>query len=57
MLCLIRRLVTDERGATAVEYALIAALVVISMIAALNNVASTTSNMWNNVSTEVRKNT
>ncbi len=57
MLCLIRRLLQDERGATAVEYALIAALVVISMVAALNNVASTTTNMWNNVSNEVRANT
>jgi pilus assembly protein Flp/PilA len=57
MLCLIRRLVKDERGATAVEYALIAALIVISMVAALGNVASTTTNMWNNVATEVRANT
>jgi pilus assembly protein Flp/PilA len=57
MLCLIQRLVKDERGATAVEYALIAALIVISMVAALGNVASTTTNMWNNVATEVRANT
>ncbi|HEX8444372.1 MAG TPA: Flp family type IVb pilin [Allosphingosinicella sp.] len=57
MLCLIRRLVQDDQGATAVEYALIAALVVISMVAALNNFASTTTSMWNNVSNEVRANT
>ncbi len=57
MLRLIGRLSQDERGGTAVEYALIASLIVISMIAALNNVASTTINMWNNVSNEVRTNT
>ena len=57
MLRLIRGLSQDEKGATAVEYALIASLIVISMIAAFNNVASTTTNMWNNVSNEVRANT
>jgi pilus assembly protein Flp/PilA len=57
MLRLIGRLSQDERGATAVEYALIAALIVIAMISALNNVAGTTTNMWNNVSNDVRANT
>ncbi|HJT39687.1 MAG TPA: Flp family type IVb pilin [Sphingobium sp.] len=42
-----------ERGATAVEYALILALVVLAMIAALSNVATRTIGMWNNVATEV----
>lgn len=42
-----------ERGATAVEYALIIAMVVLAMIAALNNVATKTTGMWNNVATEV----
>ncbi|KQN04758.1 pilus assembly protein [Sphingobium sp. Leaf26] len=44
-----------ERGATAVEYALIIAMVVLAMIAALNNVANKTTGMWNNVATEVTK--
>lgn len=42
-----------ERGATAVEYGLIIALIVLAMITALTNVANKTTNMWNNVSTEV----
>lgn len=42
-----------ERGATAVEYGLILALVVLAMIAALSNVANKTVGMWNNVATEV----
>ena len=57
MLRLIARITQEERGATAVEYALIASLIVISMIVAFNNVAGTTTNMWNNVSNEVRENT
>ena len=57
MLRLIARVTQDERGATAVEYALIASLIVLSMIVAFNNVANTTTNMWNNVANEVRENT
>jgi pilus assembly protein Flp/PilA len=47
------RLARDSRGATAVEYGLILSLIVLAMIAALMNVASTTSGMWNNVATKV----
>lgn len=42
-----------DRGATAVEYGLIIAMIVLAMIAALNNVATKTIGMWNNVATEV----
>lgn len=49
------RLTRCQRGATAVEYALIIAMVVLAMIAALNNVATKTTGMWNNVATEVTK--
>jgi pilus assembly protein Flp/PilA len=44
-----------ERGATAVEYGLIIAMIVLAMVAALNNVATKTTDMWNNVATEVTK--
>lgn len=47
------RLGKDERAASAVEYALILALIVLAMMAALQQVASSTINMWNNVSTQV----
>ncbi|CAM8667766.1 MULTISPECIES: Flp family type IVb pilin [Sphingobium] len=49
------RLIRCERAATAVEYGLIIAMVVLAMIAALNNVATKTTGMWNNVATEVTK--
>ena len=42
-----------ERGATAVEYALMLGLIVLGVLVALTNVATKTTGMWNNVSTEV----
>ena len=43
----------DSRAATAVEYGLIVALIVIVMIVALKQVASANTNMWQLVSTKV----
>lgn len=48
------RLLRCDRAATAVEYGLILALVVLAMMAALIEFASTTTGMWNNVSTAVQ---
>ena len=45
----------DERGATAVEYALILALIFLAVVGAVSTVASTTIQMWNNVSAAVTK--
>jgi pilus assembly protein Flp/PilA len=47
------RLLGDKKGATAVEYALIIALIVIAMVGALNGLSSKTNSMWNNVATTV----
>ncbi len=46
---LIRKLVRDRKGGTAIEYGLIAALIVITMIAAFVDVANKTTSMWYNV--------
>jgi pilus assembly protein Flp/PilA len=46
-------LVKDTRGATAVEYGLILALIFLAMVAALQGVATENSKMWNNVSEKV----
>ncbi|MEH3160209.1 MAG: Flp family type IVb pilin [Sphingomonas taxi] len=43
----------DSRGATAVEYGLILALIVIVMIVALKGLAGVTIAMWTDVSTKV----
>ncbi|MDY7525219.1 Flp family type IVb pilin [Sphingomonas sp. 10B4] len=50
---LLKSLLGDRRGGTAIEYGLIAALVVIAMIASLTQVANTTVGMWGNVSAQV----
>jgi pilus assembly protein Flp/PilA len=44
----------DERGATAVEYGLILALIFLAIVASISLVATTTTTMWNNVSEQVR---
>lgn len=46
-------LVKDSRGATAVEYGLILALIFLAMVAALQGVATENTKMWNNVSNKV----
>jgi pilus assembly protein Flp/PilA len=50
------RLIRDENGATAVEYSLICALIVLAMIAGLSAFAGSTISMWSNVSTSVVRN-
>jgi len=44
-----KMLLRDTRGATAIEYGLIAALIVIAMMAALQGLANETVTMWGNV--------
>jgi pilus assembly protein Flp/PilA len=51
---MLQRLGSNRRGATAIEYGLIAALIVIAMIASLKGLANVTTGMWNNVSTQVQ---
>jgi pilus assembly protein Flp/PilA len=43
----------DQKGATAVEYGLILALIFLAMVGAVSTFASTTIAMWDNVSNEV----
>ena len=49
---LLRRLAGDRKGASAVEYGLIAALIVITMIASFIQVANTTVGMWGNINSK-----
>jgi len=51
---LLKAILEDRSGATAVEYGLILALIVLAMISALNTFANSTINMWNNVSTQMK---
>jgi pilus assembly protein Flp/PilA len=47
------KLLSDVRGATAIEYGLIVSLIVIAIIGALVQVAGTTIGIWSDVSTNV----
>ncbi|UUL81284.1 Flp family type IVb pilin [Sphingomonas qomolangmaensis] len=48
-----KRLFDDRRGATAVEYGLILALVFLAIVGAIAGVADATITMWDGVSTDV----
>ena len=48
-----RTLRADTRGATAIEYGLIAALIVIAMIGALSQLGGGAGGMWTKVKDEV----
>jgi pilus assembly protein Flp/PilA len=48
-----KRLKTNMKGATAVEYGLILALIVLAMMAALSNFAASANNLWDRVANEV----
>jgi pilus assembly protein Flp/PilA len=45
-----RRLRTDKRGATAIEYGLIAALIAIAMMGGLKTLGGGAGGMWTNLS-------
>jgi pilus assembly protein Flp/PilA len=55
MMMRLARLLRDKRGATAVEYGLIAALVVMGAFLGIKTFANTSVGMWNNVSSTVAK--
>lgn len=50
------RLLGSEKGATAVEYGLIIALIVLAIVGSLTQMATKTGTMWNNVASEVNNN-
>ena len=49
----LRTLGTSERGATAIEYGLICALIVIAMMAGLTKLGGGTNGMWGKLSSIV----
>jgi len=50
----LRRLLADQGGATAIEYGLIAALIVVAMIGALSQMGGGTLGMWTNIHDQVQ---
>lgn len=53
MLALLRRFRKDERGATAIEYGLLAALIAVAIIVAVATLGKNLSNLFTNVSTSI----
>ena len=53
IVAMLKRLLWNRKGGTAIEYGLIAGLIVITMVAALADVANTTVNMWGNINTKM----
>ena len=49
----LKRLVSDECGATAIEYGLIAALIAVAIIGAATTVGTNSSSTFNNVATSL----
>lgn len=53
MMRFVKRLWKDDKGATAIEYGLLAALVAVAIIVALNAVSTELNNTFSAVSTEL----
>ena len=51
----LRKLITDESGATAIEYGLIAALVAVALIGALQGMGGGLSNKFGKITNELNK--
>ncbi|HET7816622.1 MAG TPA: Flp family type IVb pilin [Sphingomicrobium sp.] len=49
----LRGLLADQRGATAIEYGLIAALIVIAMMGGLSVLGGGSNGMWTKIKNEV----
>ena len=52
----IARLVRDEKAATAIEYGMICALIVVAAMVAMGAVGGSTITMWNTVSNNATRN-
>jgi pilus assembly protein Flp/PilA len=50
----LRRLLADQDGATAIEYGLIAALIVVAMVGALSSLGGGAMGMWTRINDEVQ---
>lgn len=53
---MLSNLLTDRRGATAIEYGLIAALIVVAMVGALKGLGGGVGGMWTNLTGALQNN-
>ena len=52
---MLRRLRSDKRGATAIEYGLIVSLIVVAIIGALSALGGGAGGMWGKLDSEVQR--
>ena len=52
----LRRLLADQRGATAIEYGLIIALIAVAMMGGLSKLGGGSNGMWGNLSETMNTN-
>ena len=50
---ILRRLLTDKKGATAIEYGIIVALIAVALMGGLSKLGGGTNGMWTNIATAV----
>ncbi|OYY72361.1 MAG: pilus assembly protein [Sphingomonas sp. 28-63-12] len=50
---LLHKLMTDRKGGTAIEYGLIATIIVVSLIASMVQLGNTTTSIWGNVNNKM----
>jgi len=50
----VRKMIKDSKGATAIEYGLIAALIAVAAITAMTSLGKNLSNTFNNVSNNMK---
>ena len=52
----LRRLLTDKKGATAIEYGLIAALIAVALMGGLRSLGGGSNGMWTKIASEAKAN-
>ncbi len=52
---IVRKMFADKKGATAIEYGLIAALIAVAAITAMNGLGNQLTKTFNNVSSQMSK--
>ncbi len=55
MLKMIQRLAADRKGGTAIEYGLIASIIVVTLVASFIQLSNTTTGMWGNINTKMER--
>jgi pilus assembly protein Flp/PilA len=51
----IRKLLRDQQGATAIEYGLIAGMIVITIVGGMTGFANEANQMWDKIQTELEQ--